>query len=780
MENSEKIHIFLSREAASIYSRINGVKAQGLQDVMVEIASNFRISLLSGYEIIKILLEAGAQIEDVNTIIKTKNFLKVLDRENEIHKIPSDKHYQKRIENISSVIVSYYSKITDLKKSEIDDIPDFINLFGIKFQKENYIVHIPEFYKKFRKLFHGAQFQESQKRNQRIIKKKFPDYWAEARWIASSIIEDSGLIGIVAPDDISLIDISRELSLFGVKNVIISTIPYFEGSSIPLLLLKSFLSAIQENYSFESMMRLLTNPLLKIKEEKISKIRMMCYENNVTDSWENWVIILNDLPDIRDLFILISRSIGNKRGMIEALNQINNKFINNRKISELLDLTALIDDKYFSDLEALLYYINVISSLVKTNNISEGNVIIGKPEDMIGLEFDKVYISRLDSTSSKKSFPEESRDLLRGITGLDLYEDFLSSSYLSILNNSKEAVLSYSSLDEALNYTESVLFYDSIKSEEETMTRENIFKLVRTDSPISIQKNTFIMDENLVNKILEYPVSPTSFEPYLDCPFKYFLQTVLNLQEIEEPNEFIDARTSGSLTHNILQENYDLNISPREFSERAEKFIQSKIGKSIFPSRKRALEFYRRKYISNGKLTRFFIMDSHAAMEKGRKIIAAELKFGNKGETLYEVDGRKIKIKGIIDRIDEAPDGLSIIDYKSSLTEYPKGSLCNERKVQLFFYKLGAEQIYNKKVTSAAYVSFRDIADGYQTRGLYDGIQNEEMEIRNCENVINRALSSLFKGNFDPFIKENDDIVKCERTFYCPFLNVCRGQERRW
>lgn len=783
MQVDEKIHIFISSEAAYLYSSRNNVRAQGIYDLFEEIASNFRIALVNKFETVKLFLEAGADFEDIDTIIRIKSFLKNVEREKDIHKITTDKFYQKRIEKISSVIVNYYSKITEIKKSEIDDIPDFINLFGINFNRSKYIIHIPQSFKKFHNLFKGSNFYDLKNKKTKVIKRKFSDYWAESMWIATSIMNDTGFIGVVAPDDKSIINISNNLEFLGIRTSVISSIPYFAEKNLPLSLIKSFLLAVNEDYSYDRMMQLITNPLLKMKEEKIERIKKLCYENNVTSGWNNWSIILNDSREIKNHLISLSKSLGKKELMMAEIKSISSDFIQgfSKEIDQMLSFLSLLDEDFFKNVNILITYIDKASLWIRKRMYNESNVIIGKPEDMVGLEFDKVYISRLDESSSKRSFPDDARALIIKIEGIDIYEEFLSSQYQSILNNSGEAVLTYSVLDDDLNYTESVMFYDSILEEEKQVNREEIFQPINnSESPLRIKVDKYAMDKNLVNKLIGNSLSPTSLEVYLDCHFKYFLQSVLYIQEIDEPSEFIDARISGSLTHKILQDNYSMNISPREFLRKADTFIESEINRTPFQSKKRALDFYRKKFISNGKLGKFFLVDVRAAIDKGRRFVTAELLFGKEKDVSYKIGDKEVFIKGIVDRVDESNEGLSIIDYKSSLSEYPAGSLCNERKVQLYFYKLGVEHVYKRRVIAAAYVSFKDTAEGYQTKGLYEGIMNEEMEVNNCRKVIDPALSSLIEGNFDPFIKENGDIIKCEKTFYCPFLSVCRGQERRW
>ena len=53
----------------------------------------------------------------------------------------------------------------------------------------------------------------------------------------------------------------------------------------------------------------------------------------------------------------------------------------------------------------------------------------------------------------------------------------------------------------------------------------------------------------------ERALSPTALETYAKCPYRFFLEKVIGLRELEEPEaiERIDALSRGSLIHRILQ-----------------------------------------------------------------------------------------------------------------------------------------------------------------------------------------------------------------------------------
>ncbi|MCL4412545.1 MAG: PD-(D/E)XK nuclease family protein, partial [Candidatus Thermoplasmatota archaeon] len=272
-------------------------------------------------------------------------------------------------------------------------------------------------------------------------------------------------------------------------------------------------------------------------------------------------------------------------------------------------------------------------------------------------------------------------------------------------------------------------------------------------------------------------------ENYAGCHFKGFVNGMLGINEVDPPREFLDPRTTGSMTHKILEKYYSTNLSPAEFGKLADSFVKSEISKELFDSRTEALKFYRDKYISNGKLVRFFMMDVKHALELGRKTIQKEFHFPTSDQQVfYEFGDKKISIGGYVDRVDEENGGLCIIDYKSSLYGYPKNDLCDDRhgKIQLFFYKLGVESILKKKVRAAAYLSFRDISEGFNTAGFFNAIPNEEAQVRKCREIVDPILEDFVAGDFDPVVKEGGSLWKCENELFCPLLSVCRVQERRW
>ena len=466
-----------------------------------------------------------------------------------------------------------------------------------------------------------------------------------------------------------------------------------------------------------------------------------------------------------------------------------NKYLGERNYpNKILRILLSAFEDYSNDPTGLINDMESMKFIPKITIVGEPNVLIGKPLDLIGLETENIYLGGMDASSSLRALPEETRDFLSK-TGLEYaFEDLMENAYSSLIKLSDNVTLSYSAMDEKLSYTESIAFYDGVKAEEEYIPRDVVFVPQTPIAPWELaneQKkvNPYQLEEGAIKVRMEKPIYPTFIENYAGCHFKGFVNGMLGINEVDPPREFLDPRTTGSMTHKILEKYYSTNLSPAEFGKLADSFVKSEISKELFDSRTEALKFYRDKYISNGKLVRFFMMDVKHALELGRKTIQKEFHFPTSDQQVfYEFGDKKISIGGYVDRVDEENGGLCIIDYKSSLYGYPKNDLCDDRhgKIQLFFYKLGVESILKKKVRAAAYLSFRDISEGFNTAGFFNAIPNEEAQVRKCREIVDPILEDFVVGDFDPVVKEGGSLWKCENELFCPLLSVCRVQERRW
>ncbi len=167
-------------------------------------------------------------------------------------------------------------------------------------------------------------------------------------------------------------------------------------------------------------------------------------------------------------------------------------------------------------------------------------------------------------------------------------------------------------------------------------------------------------------------ISPSSLEVYIQCPLRFFYENILNIQAKETGEEFSHWQL-GEATHRALEEFYrraTSNTFPHiirkndlDFDELYQLFEENLINQpfyKILPEEKRFLLTKATKF----RLFQYFINQPEVT-----EIIALEHKIEKELDT---DEHGKIKLKGIIDRIDKRDGVYIIIDYKTGYFDRPK------------------------------------------------------------------------------------------------------------
>jgi RecB family exonuclease len=176
---------------------------------------------------------------------------------------------------------------------------------------------------------------------------------------------------------------------------------------------------------------------------------------------------------------------------------------------------------------------------------------------------------------------------------------------------------------------------------------------------------------------LQHPRSATSLQQWATCPFRYFLGHVLELDGLEDPGdaETISAADRGTLVHAVLERYFRARIdgAPVDIDDIATDLEQ--------------------RFRSQGRTGRPLLWDAdwtalrrhlHRILEAGEddpildglEPAAVEYRFGltdaETGETVEPVvvdigNGRQMRFRGAVDRIDRSPNGdrLVVLDYKT-------------------------------------------------------------------------------------------------------------------
>lgn len=300
--------------------------------------------------------------------------------------------------------------------------------------------------------------------------------------------------------------------------------------------------------------------------------------------------------------------------------------------------------------------------------------------------------------------------------------------------------------------------------------------------------------------------SPTALETYVACPFRFFLESVLRLEPLEEPREEIEQTRRGAAFHRALSRLHiqletvgvrgpsedvtehllrQMDIAVNEYVDRApspaSKVLWQIEGKRLHRSANRYLGHWQ-KFVEPWA--------EHHVAPRPRHF---EASFGLPGESgpalVLNVDGVEVRIGGRIDRVDVADLGESvgfwIIDYKTgSGSHYNANDLRAFRRLQLTLYALAVEQVLyaeqQARPLGLAYWLVTDTGPKPVLPGsrkqtvswLHDRKPWEAMRDQ-LRAWVTTLVSNIRQGNF-PLRPRSDT---CTET--CDFAHVCRISQSR-
>lgn len=186
----------------------------------------------------------------------------------------------------------------------------------------------------------------------------------------------------------------------------------------------------------------------------------------------------------------------------------------------------------------------------------------------------------------------------------------------------------------------------------------------------------------------EYGISPSSLSTYLRNPLDFYEQRVFNVNEVEEAEEIVSARTLGNIVHGALEDLYTPYIGHilhendfKNIEKIKDKTLQEHFSKEYkdghLDKGPNYLIYKIAERIVDGVLSK----DTTTAKENEFVIRALESK--------HEVDfaltnGKTVKLKGVIDRIDSVNNQIRIIDYK---TGYAKDISVKTEEIETVYQK---------------------------------------------------------------------------------------------
>ncbi len=289
-------------------------------------------------------------------------------------------------------------------------------------------------------------------------------------------------------------------------------------------------------------------------------------------------------------------------------------------------------------------------------------------------------------------------------------------------------------------------------------------------------------------------ISVSRLERCVQCPRRFFYETVLKLEVPEDPAEELDNMELGTLIHETLHDFYSERIragsgkiSPEEIESAADRIRQ--IATDLFEQQGLQGVFARRDLDgitgvgSAGGIARAFA-ETESKFPETLVPTRLEWSFGmredNPGLSITVPGESPVVIRGKIDRMDTAGNEVIVMDYKSGSPPDKKDVLAL-KYIQVGIYMLALKTLENLNVTTGCYYSVSPRKGVSIAPVLWSSDSRVQLKQR-----IKPQPAEAYEAYFDELkLVAAETISEIRRGFfpakpdkkicgYCIFPNLCR------
>ena len=457
--------------------------------------------------------------------------------------------------------------------------------------------------------------------------------------------------------------------------------------------------------------------------------------------------------------------------------------------------TEMSSDTYFRLLKQMTDFIKIPFH----GEPLTGLQVMGVLETRV-LDFENIIILSVNegifpSRSATNSFVPYHLRRGFGLPTHEHQESVWAYHFYRMIHRAKHVTMLYDTRSDGLQSGEVSRFVHQLRYHYKTPIRQKLSVYNVSSShvePFSAEK-----DEDVMNALKAYEkdksLSASAINTYLDCPLKFYFSVIKGIDEEEAVSETLEYDTFGTILHRVMELSYkpfcgkpvtaDM-LRLAEEDKNMTETIQAAFAKDFFHTDK-PKPLVGQAYLYGETIRKYVckILEYDRSMTPFRYIDSEKL-----FRSVLELpDGRQIRIKGFIDRIDDINDTIRIIDYKSgkpsSLTFDTMESLFDmtqkERKkaiMQVFLYAwVYMQEAGNKQIQPAVYYTRELFKKGNFDPAIRQVDGKAKVLINNfgeyCdefEDCLRTCLNEMFDAG-KPFT-QTSNIKICD---YCPFKGIC-------
>jgi hypothetical protein len=594
-----------------------------------------------------------------------------------------------------------------------------------------------------------------------------------------------------------------------------------------------------KNTSIAGLLKLIVNLL---KNKRGSKTKTVYYFKDVV------ALIKHPYFEMQDNQIFLDEIIEKTKIFIreKELSELNSFFENLFKIKEEKELISLISDylknlylkeglsefdkefiihayKEFNRIGEVLLHadlnlsaqivFNIINEVINSLKIAfngepvEGLQLMGTLETR-ALDFENLYILGMNegifpSVTSKPSFIPYSIRKTFELPTFEKESDTYSYYFYRLIQRAQNIYV-FSISENDLNIGEESRFIKQLKYDFGIQIKQqNLSQTIypAENIPITIEK-----DKEITHRLTRFlhngekDLTPSALNTYIDCKLKFYFRYIANIYEKEEALEEIDQRVFGNLLHNAMEFFYKTIIENKKSRkiektdlEKTENYINIAINKAFsleFEDEIKDVFTYESQHIVVKSVIKKY-MEQIIKYDKSIspfEIISLENNKDYKMDVAINIDGKNesVRLKGIIDRIDNKDGKIRIIDYKTGMDESTfndiqslfSGDIKKRNKAvfQTILYSLLYQYNEGKSnpIVPALYLCRNMYSDDYDyhirktiSKGKYETIESLEAVEDEFKSNLTHLLVEIF--NTRKF-KQTEDTDKCK---YCPYKEIC-------
>jgi RecB family exonuclease len=269
------------------------------------------------------------------------------------------------------------------------------------------------------------------------------------------------------------------------------------------------------------------------------------------------------------------------------------------------------------------------------------------------------------------------------------------------------------------------------------------------------------------------PWSVSAIETYLQCPFKFFAQHVLRLEEEPDDEEVMDPRRQGRFVHEVFeaffrewQDAGHQAIVPQSLDE-ARAMFEQVVERSLAPLAETEAALERTRLLGSSAAVGLGEAVLRMEAERPAGVIGRLLEHRLEGDFTFETSSgpRIVALRGKADRVDLLEDGtFRLIDYKLG---WPPN---RARALQLAIYSLCAQEQLGGylgrswTVGEAVYLAFKGPR---RVVPLFSSSDRDRVLAESQDRLVD-AVDAIGRGEFPP---RPHDVHQCET---CTYAAVCR------